>query len=361
MYVVFFAIVGAAAYGVLATADAPHVDLDGPEYAEGDAVTLGDRTYTVSEISAEASGGGGGGGVTRTASIAWTNESAELSAQLQNGSTVPPTDVVWEDQQARHEATIEGGATVAHEGGQYEVSINASAPSVTLTNVENASRNSTFAPGDTLDYRGEAATVTAISSGSVTLVWGNPYLVDIPNTTTMPNVTTPPNVTFVEQRNVTALATADPALYNETVVIDGTRYVTYRENDTNVPVVEYFGPVETRTYEAGDTLAYQGNETTVDSLTAGAVTLTWAGPETSSIELTEGGNFTVQGTQYFAHFPDNSSVQIFTTDAKYEAYNTTQERIDDYEERKLGLWGIAELSLVAIIVLLGTALLPVRG
>jgi hypothetical protein len=279
---------------------------------------------------------------------------------LDNASTVSPVDVVWDGMQ-RFEVTVEAGTDIRHDGGQYSVSVNASAPSVTLTNTANASMNSTYEQGDSFDYEGNEATVTSISSNAVTLVWGDDYRVDIPNVTNMENVSTPPNVTMVQERNVTALAVQDPALYNETVTIDGVDYVTYRDNDTNVRVVEYFGPLDTATFEVGDTLTYQGNETTIDSITVDAVTLTWPGQETNTIDLAEGGEFTVQGTQYFTHFPDADSAQILPSDQYWEEYQQDNAQISAYNERKAGLWGITELSLLAAIILLGTAFLPVRG
>ncbi|MFB6201787.1 MAG: hypothetical protein ABEI98_07235 [Halorhabdus sp.] len=346
MYVVLFAIVGAGAYGLIVTTSAPQVSVDAPTYQAGDTLTFGDRTYTFESAS----------------KLTWTNESGELTAQLDNASTVPAADVVWEGQQARRTATIQAGDTIAFDGGQYEVSINASAPSVTLTNVDNASINSTFAPGDTLTYRGNDATVASISSNAVTLVWGGPYMVVIPNATAMENVSQPPNFTLVEQRNLTALATEDPALYNETVVIDGVRHVTYRANNTNVPVTEYFGTVERETFQRGDTLRYQGNETTVESITTKAVTLAWTGPTTDTIRLTSGSTFTQAGTEYLALAESDSKIQVFTTNSEYyQEYTADKERIDSYNTRMLGLWGIVDISIVAVIILLGTALMPVRG
>jgi len=368
IYFAFFVIVGAGAYGLIATTSAPHVTIDGPTYVQGDSVALGDRTYTVTEVTEESGDGGGGhggggGDSSMAATIAWTNESGQLTAALDNASSVPPTDVVWDGQQARMEATVDGGATIVAEGTEYSVSINASGPSVTLTNVANATDNATYAPGDTLPYQGNEATITSITADAVALVWGNSYRVDIPNVTTMPNVSSPSNFTLVEERDNTALAAQDPALYNQTVRIDGVEQVTYRENDTNVPVTEYFGPLETRTFELGGTLQYQGNATTISEITADGVTLTWSGPVTSEIDLSEGGNFTVQGTQFFAHFPHDSTsaVQILETDRSYDEYAQQNARIDSYEQRKLGLWGVSEISLIAIIILLGTAFLPVRG
>jgi hypothetical protein len=282
MYFAFFVIAGAVAYGLIVATSTPTVAMDGPTHTQGETVTLGERTYQVTEISEESAGGGHGGGggeATVTGTIAWTNQSAVVGTQLDNGSTLSPEDTAFED----------------------------------------------------------------------------PFLV------ATPNASSPSSFALVQQRNITALAAEDPALYDQTVTVDGVEHVTYRENDTNVPVETYFGPVETRTYEVGDTLRYQGNETTVDAVTADAVTLTRPGEETTEVELTEGGNFTVSGTTYFAHFSNASSVQILSVEEYYGSYDSQNERIETYHERKLGLWGIVDLSIAAAIILLGTAFLPVRG
>jgi hypothetical protein len=348
MYFVFFVVVGAASYGLIVTTASPTVALDGPSYGEGDEVALGDRTFTVSGISASSEEGE----ITRSGELTWVNESGQLSTTLDNGSTVPPTDAVWEGQQARNEATL-SGSTAAYNGSEYDLTIEDG--SFTLTNPDNATDNATFESGDTIEYQGNEATVTEIGSDEVTLVWGNEYLVHVAN------ATDPSEFTLIEQRNVTALAAEDTALYDQTVTVDGVEYVTYRDNDTNVPVQRYFGEVERHTVAENSTFQYQGNETTVDSITTEAVTLVWSGSQTTTIDLEEGANATVDGQQYFAHFPDNSTVQILSTNERYGDYSADNQRIDAYEGRMTGLWAVFDISLFAAIILLATAYLPVRG
>lgn len=362
LYFAFFVVVGAAAYGLIVTASAPTVSMDGQAYTEGDAVTFGERTYTLSSVEASSGGGGGGGhggggGVTRSGELSWTNESARISTTIDNGSTVPPTDVVWADQTARREATFDAGSTVAYNGSSYEVAVNATAGTLTLTNVDDAADNTTLGTGDTFQYRGFEATVTAVDDGGATVVWGNSYLLVVETA----NVSDPTEATFHEQRNLTQLAASDPALYDEVITQNGVRKVTYRANDTNVPVSEYFDPVERHTIAEGETLQYQGNETTVEEVANESVTLTRPGETTTTVELAEGANVTIQGEEYFAHFPNNSSVKILSTDERYGEYHEQLATIDSFHERKNGLWGVTELSIVAVIVLFATALLPVKG
>jgi hypothetical protein len=344
IYLVFFAILGAAAYGLILTTSGPSVSVDGPTYENGADVTFGDRTYDLS-----VSGGSG--------ELSWTNESAVFRTTLDNGSTVPPTAVTWEGQTARQEATFDAGSTVAYNGSQYEVSTNGSAETMTLTNPVNPADNTTVEAGSTFTYQGFDATVTAVSGDSATVVWGYPYLL----LTETENVTNPTEATLVEQRDLEQAATIDPAIYDEINTVNGTQVVTYRANETNVPVMEYFDPVERYTFAEGDTLAYQGNETTVDAVNSESVVLTRPGTTVETIGLSEGENTTIQGTQYFAHYPDESSVRILPTGERYSDYKASVDRVEDYDERVIGFWGIVDLSIVAVIVLVATALLPVRG
>jgi len=350
MYFAFFLVLGAAAYGLLVTTSAPTVAMDGDSYASGDPITLGERNYTVASVD---SGGEG--------ELTWVNESARLSATLENGSEVPVTAVSWDDQMDRYEATFEDGETIPFNDSEYTVGINASAPSLTLTNQDDANLSQTFAVGDTLTYRENETTVTGIGSSTATVVWGGPYVVAVNNE----SVSNPTNATLVEVRDYGALASADTELYNETTRIDGTLYVTYRANDTNVPVEEYFGPKERHTIAENGTLNYNGNETTVAAISNESVDLAWTGTQTNTIELEEGENFTagVSGaeTQYFSFFPDNSTVKVFQTDQRFGEYRAQTDEVSDYESRMLGLWGIVDLSILAVIILLMAAYLPVRG
>lgn len=93
-YVVFFLAIAAGAYAVIATASAPAVSLENPDYelSQDSQLTVNGRSYTVSELSAEASGGGGhgggGGGVTHSATFAWTVERGSHTETWEKGDEV---------------------------------------------------------------------------------------------------------------------------------------------------------------------------------------------------------------------------------------------------------------------------------
>lgn len=273
IYVAFFVIIGAGAYGLIATTSAPTITMDGQAYTEGDSVAFDDRTYTVSS----ASDGSG--------ELSYVNESAVISTTIDNGTEVSTGDANWSGQ------------------------------------------------GD------------------------GPYVLVVQTE----NVTDPTEATFVQQRDIGTLVEQDPALYNETITQDGVEKVTFRENDTNVPVEEYFPEPDRHTIAEGETLDYEGNEMSIDAITNTSVELTRPGEETTTISFSQGANFTVGDQQYFAHFQDNSSVLLLQTDERYGEYHAQEKQIEAYDERVIGLWGITEISALAAILLIATAYLPVRG
>jgi hypothetical protein len=345
IYVAFFLIVGAAAYGLIQTTSAPTVSMDGPTYAEGDEVTIGDRTYTVTSAGAD------------SAELSWVNDSGVVTTSLDNGSEVPVTDVVWDDQLARQQATFGDDETVTEGDAEYAVAVNASAGTLALTNVDDDSDNRTVGQDEGFLFRGFQAVVTDVSSDGATVVWGGPYLL----TVDAENVTDPTEATFVEQRNVSRLAAADPALYAGTVQQDDRRKVTYRANDTNVPVQAYFRAVERHRVAEGDTLQYQGNEMTVDEVDNESVTLRRPTETTTTVTLGAGENVTIRGEEFFAHVPANGTVQILPTAGDYGTYHAQNRRLDSYHQRIVAFWGIAILSAFAVIVLIASAILPVKG
>lgn len=161
-YFLFFLVLGASAYSVLALAEQPPVDIEGETYSENDSFSVDDRQYTVTELKAEQSsgdgdghGGGGGEATTYSGKLNWTNESAHQTATLENGSSV------------------------SYEGGNYTVAIpNESQPSSFSLQPSNDTTGDSrqFSTGDQFEYEQENATATVanITADQVELEWTGP-------------------------------------------------------------------------------------------------------------------------------------------------------------------------------------------
>lgn len=351
VYVVFFLLLGASSFTVIAVAEKPGIELQGQAYGPGDSFAVGDQEYTVSELSASESGGGGhggGGATTYSGELTYVNESFRHSAELPNNSTVPAVDIQWDGQTGRHTATLADGQTISYQGAQYEVAIR-NASNLTLVGGD---ETASFAVGDTLRYRGNATTVDRITESEAVLAWGYDYRVLIPNETA------PTSFTFEEQLNVSDVLRLDSAVYNETVTVEGERRVVYRSDNSTEPLSSYLPEPERREFSEGQTLVYNGTEVPVTNVTTEAVLLEWVGPKTLTVSLSEGANVTLGDQQYVAHFRGADSVVLSTEVAAYQQEVSEQEF---FVHRIEGLWWVTMLSAFAAVLLGGLAYLPVRG
>jgi hypothetical protein len=171
-------------------------------------------------------------------------------------------------------------------------------------------------------------------------------------------------VTLEEELNVSALLAADSSVQNTLATQNGTEYVVYRSNNTQVPLSEWLPEPETVTFTTGDTYPHQTDsgtqETTITEVTDDGATLEWFAPRENTVELSEGGNVTLSGQQFFTHFPDHHTVEIISIQ-QYNQYQATLDQQDYFHERKNGLWGVSILSGIAAVLMLGMAYMPVRG
>jgi len=280
IYAVFFIVLGAASYSVIATATAPTIEFPDAEhrYAENDSFSVGEQQYTVDSLTAERAGGGGGhggggGGITHTATFAWVNESARYTQTWDNNSTV-----TFQDE-------------------EYRVLV--------------------------------------------------------------PNVSDPSEFTLQEELNETAILQSDPAADNETVKRGGERYVVVQQDDTTtlVPADEYFPDPATTQFSEGQTVDYEGNESTIETVTQESVTLAWTGEKRNTVEVGNEANVTLSGQRYLAFFPNNDTVVLTQN---YENYNAQLRSIDEHHERTSGLWGLTILSGLTATLLFGLAYMPSR-
>ncbi|PSQ61082.1 MAG: hypothetical protein BRD23_00920 [Halobacteriales archaeon SW_9_67_25] len=271
VYFILFVLVGAGAYGFIQVGmSQPTVGLDGPTYAEGDELTVGDRTYTVDSIDAE------------------EGELAEYAGDA---------DLVRFNESKRETATLENDSTVTFDGGEYRV------------------------------------------------------------------VTGEESFTLIEEQNVSAILADDPDVEDETATRDGEEFVVYRENQSIEPLSEYLPEPDRIEFSVGEDFEYEAEDVTasVDGVSADGVRLSWAAPGEETITVSAGENQTVNGVEYFAHFPNENRVQILRSDQHYGTYVGELGAIEYWNERQNGVWGVVILSFITGVVLVATAYLPVKG
>jgi hypothetical protein len=171
-------------------------------------------------------------------------------------------------------------------------------------------------------------------------------------------------VTLEEELNVSALLVEDSSVQNTLATQNGTEYVVYRSNNTQVPLSEWLPEPETVSFTTGDTYLHATDsgtqETTISEVTDDGATLEWFAPRENTVELSEGGNVTLNEQQFFTHFPDHSTVQVVPIQ-QYDQYQETLDQQDYFHERKNGIWGVSILSGIAAVLMLGMAYMPVRG
>jgi len=169
----------------------------------------------------------------------------------------------------------------------------------------------------------------------------------------------PASFRLVETVNRSAILQDDAAVNNELVTVNGTEYVVRDSNGsrTLTPASEYFPTPSATQYREGQTLQYGGNATTVADVTTDGATLAWTAPRTNTVDVGNEANVTVNGQQYFAYFPDNSTLVL---ESDYGVYQEQTEEIDTYHGHVNGLWGVSIVSFATAIVLLGMAYMPSR-
>jgi len=206
----------------------------------------------------------------------------------------------------------------------------------------------------TLAWTNESARYTATWENNSTVSYNNnEWRVLVPNTSD------PSEFVLQDELNRTAILQEDPNADDQLVTRQGEKFVAITEDNTTrlVPAAEYFPAPERIDYAQGDTVDYQGNQTTVSQVTSDGVTLAWSGPRTNTITAGDRGNVTLGDETYLAMYPDNSTL-VLTTD--FQEFREQQAEIDAYHEQKNGLWGISIVSGVTAVLLAGMAYLPSR-
>lgn len=200
--VVAFLVVGTVAYGLIATAEQPHVEIDdGQRLSTDDTFSVGEQTYAVDAVEAETTEGGGhggGGSLERSATLAWTEESARHTASWDNGSVVTHDGEEWTvvvdagaepttftlrervDRQAvlRNDSDADD-ETVTRNGTEYVVVDDEGDNDSLVPAAEYfpEPERRQFAEGDGIDYQeapDRSVSVDAVDGDAVTLAWTAP-------------------------------------------------------------------------------------------------------------------------------------------------------------------------------------------
>lgn len=247
IYAVFFLVVGAASYSLIATAESPTIAFENPEHRlqQGDTFSVGNQDYTVTSLEVtEPSGGGGahggGGGPSYSAEVAWTVENSEYQQAWENDSTVtyqnesytvviPNTNddpsqfvlreninrsaILMDDPQADNE-------TVTRNGEDYVViTENGTSSLVAAEEYFPAPNERQFEEGQQIPYEDYTATVDTVTNQSATLVW------------TAPREQT---ASMSQENNVT---------------LSGTTFLAYFPNDNTVVLTSDFQSYDRQTAE----------------------------------------------------------------------------------------------------------------
>lgn len=219
--------------------------------------------------------------------------------------------------------------------------------------------------GQTFTVDGVEYNVTELEGESATAAWTNEsatFSATLENNSTVPyrdaNYTVLiPNESEPGQFSLRERQTVD----RPTLTENGTTYVVVGgegDNRTLVPRSEYLEDPQEFTFRQGDQLDYQNNTTTVATIQQSGVTLQWTGERTNTVSFEEGGNATLGDDRTFvAHFPSNGTVELAEN---YQDYQSDLDRVEYFNERVNGLWGVVIVSGLAVVLLIGMAYMPSR-
>lgn len=199
IYAVFFIVIGAASYSLIATATAPTIAFPNAQHrlAANDTFTVGNEEFTVDSVSAEMTEGGiesGGGGMVYSASFSWVNESARYTETWENNSTVTYDSEDWRvlvpntsdpneftlRSQINKTAILQNDSnadnqTVKRNGQEYVViQRGGNATLVPADEYFPAPETRQFSEGDSVDYKGNETTFTNVSASGVVAEWTAP-------------------------------------------------------------------------------------------------------------------------------------------------------------------------------------------
>ena len=167
--------------------------------------------------------------------------------------------------------------------------------------------------------------------------------------------TTDSTVTVENVIDREAILESDPAADNQTYSGEDGDFV--RVSGETVPVSEYFDPDEV-TFSEGETVSYDGQQATVDSVTNESVTVSWTTDESNSQELGTGDTVTLgDNSTYTAYFTGSNTLEL-TEDA--EAYEAAVAEQETFSQRVSGLRWVTFTAGFIAMLLIAFAFLPSR-
>lgn len=203
LYAVFFLVVGVLSFSLISTATAPQLSFEDPEHEleENETLVVDGTTYTLDAITAEmkSDDGGGGTNLVRSGTIVWTNESARVTADwgadssitYQNESwtvvvdggenatevtlrdSINRTAILQNDSTAQNSVqTVDGTEYVVREEGDNR----------TLIPVDDyfpEPETLTVEEGESVQFEGEAFTISSVTADGATLSRVSPEEVEI--------------------------------------------------------------------------------------------------------------------------------------------------------------------------------------
>ncbi|WP_254536775.1 hypothetical protein [Halomarina litorea] len=383
---VFFLVMGASAYSVIALADAPEINLQEEEtYSQGDNFVIDGQRYNVSELGIEESSGGGGhgggGGAHPAGAITWTVQNASFNETLQNGSSLeynngsylvtvgaaPNTSAVPTTGGSGNASGNQSG----NQSGNATDSGNGTAAPSNGSGSGNASGNASAGANATSASAAQTGNQSGNASGNQSgnasgSQSGNQSGNASNGSSSSALEPAPGALVLTEQQDVESILQSDPAVYNSTVTSEGEQFVRYRSNGTFVPLSEYLSTPDQQRFTEGDTFTYQNRTVQVANVTNTTATIAWTAPREGDADLEQGGNVTLaNGETYIANFiteghGNNTSVEVQLSQ-NFEEYNRQNQLKNSFNTRMNGMWGIIIISGLAGFLVLMLAYIPVRG
>ncbi len=192
VYVAFFVLIAAASYTLIATAEEPTITLEDADYelSENESFTVGDQTYTITEI--EETEDEEDGTMTFAGTIEWVEEDVEMTELWADGDAVEVDGTDWEvqiDDEAEdptaftleeildRTAILEAdpnadNETVDRDGEEFVVvESNGDEQLVAADEYFDDPATITYSEGDTFIYNDQTVTVTDVTSDDVTITW----------------------------------------------------------------------------------------------------------------------------------------------------------------------------------------------